>query len=244
MVLLPDPDFEKKANYLAVKPNSYVSIPFAKSNGGDTAKCLNQFTLSFELMVDRLPRKDPMSLLLLSREQKSVSSANVRRRVGDFFLLPDGSLSLKRSSGSGKKVSANEWAFVTLVVDCINSSCMWYIDGKACDSSASKDLLYKDGPLSIGPGGFGLFKSGNPKEMMGGNLRRMYLHTEALRPEQVEELHKELPKGSTKVDVRKQLLKLGYNSYNINDAIAECGENLAACLDWMRYMGYDVNDAW
>ena len=234
MSLLPDPDFEKKSKYLHIKPNSYVSVPFAKSNGPTGSKRLNLYTLTLEIMADRLPRKGTVQSLL---QVKNTDQDG--RRVGDVFLHPNGAVSLSRTVTTASQVmNANKWAVVTLAVDNIEGRCAWYINGKPCDTSTDKDKLFRDGPMSIGSSGFGLLKSGNPREMQGGNVRRVYLHTAVLDAEQVLMVYKDTPQSKTKLDVKSQLIKLGYDVYGAQNAIQQCGENLQACIQQLHYMGY------
>mmetsp|Transcript_28857 Transcript_28857/g.48961 ORF Transcript_28857/g.48961 Transcript_28857/m.48961 type:complete len:2411 (-) Transcript_28857:179-7411(-) len=237
LTLQPDPEFEKKSNYLSLKPNSHVAVPFAKANGGDGCKRLNRYTLTMEIMVDRLPRT-VMSLLQIQRGGKETGGKP--NKTGDLFLHPNGTISLFRNNvGAGHRLSANEWAVVGLAMDNIAGTCVWYVGGKICDTSTNKDLMYKDGPLSVGANGFGVFRSGNPREMFGGNIRRMYMHTEVLTPKKVDEVFKKVPKGVAKEDVRKKLLQMGFPAHAIEDAIANTGrEDLQELLTWLQQMGY------
>ncbi|GAB5371987.1 hypothetical protein AAMO2058_001626900 [Amorphochlora amoebiformis] len=236
MQLQPDPEFEKKFNYLFVKPSSYVSIPFSKVNGGEGCNKLNQFTLSIEILVDRLPRKKHMySMIHLS---SLASKAKDGRLTSILFLHSNGSISFKRVPGDIQAARANQWFLLTVAVDNIAGTYAVYVDGQLHDFVARKDVMYMDGPLAI-QSGFGLFKSENPREMAGGNVRRMYLHTEVLTKEAIQKLEKDLPTGPGSNTTRKKLASMGFPNYGIDEAINSCGESLQMCINYLRMMGYN-----
>ena len=183
-----DPEFEG-GFYWAFDKGARVDIDIAKANGHKGARNLNIYTITMEIMIDKLPNG------LQSLLQTSKDSAG----TGVLFLGPQGKVVTFRGSNPGIKAMLvpKKWTVVSMMINTSKSTIAVATNGIPHYRHEDRQSCYPDGEMSI-QSGFSLFASGTSREMGACKLRRVWVHTEALKPSNIKSHFDQIPKPKKK----------------------------------------------
>lgn len=96
-----------------------------------------------EVKFDELPQK----------KAALFQTAQYNEDPAEAYLLADGTIGIETSTPEREKtaqVVANEWAVITISVDCNAGIMQTYINGKLCRTITSEDIGMPNGRYSVG----------------------------------------------------------------------------------------------
>jgi len=154
----------------------FLPVPFLKNGGGHY---INQYSISMEIMLDSLP----------ASTQALFQATKYSDEQGEIWIRRDGSVGFGSHFAQNKSNSlkANNWALVTITVDCVSGILATYVDGLPMSEMKSEDLR-RDGKYSAREQ-IALFGSRDAAEMVGGNIKWCMFETKVLSKADVKDLY-------------------------------------------------------
>jgi len=172
-------EFERK--YLKVYRLGllFLPLPFSEPN-----KRTNQYTVTMEVMFDELPQK----------RAALFQTAQFNEDLAEAYLLSDGTIGIDNTILSREKlcqITPNEWAVITISVDCHVGIMHTYINGKLCRTITSEDIGLVDGRYSVG-NQICAFGSKSTDETFGANIKYLWFDTRALTDSEILLLNEDI----------------------------------------------------